>query len=102
MLIIAYSSGQLCNRLFHFGNFIANAVEHKYALINLGFDEYCCLFPATRLNSFEGYKISVQRIRFGLRRAAFLAARLIGRTLPVSPLHEIIQVDDDEYFDLGS
>ena len=102
MVIIANSPGRLCNRLFLFGHFIANAVEHKYDLINLDFNEYCCCFPATRLNTFESYKVSVQRSPFGLRRAAFFAGRLIGRTLPVSPLHEIMQVDDDEFFDLGS
>jgi hypothetical protein len=103
MIIIAYKPGQLCNRLFYFGHFIAKAVEHDVALINLGFKEYSSLFPATRSNSFEGHKISV-RPPFGLLRYRVVnfVARLIGRLLPASPLHEIIKCDLDEPLDIGS
>lgn len=43
-IIACSKEGQLCNRLFHFSHFIANALENKLELHYLFFDEYLRYF----------------------------------------------------------
>src|SRR5690625_6104163 len=59
MVIIQTKSGRLANRLHIFSWFIANSIEHGYALANPTFDEYCRYFPSTRENDFGDLPISV-------------------------------------------
>jgi hypothetical protein len=59
MVIINYKGGQLANRIYAFGHFIANSMEHGYSLYNPEFDEYVPYFEATSKNYFEGHPISV-------------------------------------------
>jgi len=40
MVIIVTPQGQLANRLFHAGQFIANAIDYHYRLFHLSFEEY--------------------------------------------------------------
>lgn len=61
MVIINSQTAQLANRLWHFSGFIANSIEHKYKLINIGFFRYCPFFEATKNNYFKGHPISITR-----------------------------------------
>ncbi len=47
MIVIARSFGQLGNRLFLYGHFIAAAAEYGVTLANPCFAEYAHLFPST-------------------------------------------------------
>ena len=49
MLIIGNRSGQLCNQLLIFSNFIANAIEHQYTIYNPTF-EYSGYFEGIQGN----------------------------------------------------
>lgn len=66
MIIVSSKEGQLCNRLFHFSSFIANAIEYKYKLAYPCFDEYEQFFIATSGNNFQGYPISVNILNGGV------------------------------------
>jgi len=66
MIIVSSKEGQLCNRLFHFSSFIANAIEYKYKLVYPCFDEYEPFFVATSTNDFQGYPISVNILKGGV------------------------------------
>jgi len=59
MVINNYKGGQLANRIYAFGHFIANSMEYGYPLFNPEFDEYVPYFEATSKNYFDGYPISV-------------------------------------------
>lgn len=100
MLIMGSKSGQLANRLFAFGHFIANAIEHGYALINPTLDEYCEFFPATRSNDFGTYRIGV-RLPGGLsfRRFQWIHRKL--RKYPIWPPVTITHHEEDRSFDLN-
>lgn len=60
MVIIANKVGQLCNRLFQFSYFIANAIENKYKVSNPCFDEYCKYFESTSMDVFFDFQISIR------------------------------------------
>ncbi len=66
MVIVNSKAGQLANRLIHFSHFMASSMEHGYRLIYPYFEEYESLFPATFLNRFNGYNISIRLSRFRL------------------------------------
>jgi len=57
MLIVVNKFGQLANRLFMFSHFIAGAVEYKYKLAYLGFQDYQHLFEGTEKSNFEGLEM---------------------------------------------
>src|SRR5690625_1819307 len=59
MVIIQTKSGRLANRLHIFSWFIANSIEHGYALANPTFDEHCRYFPGTRVYVFGDLPVSV-------------------------------------------
>ncbi len=61
MVIINSQTAQLANRLWHFSGFIANSIEYKYKLVNIGFFRYRPFFEATKTNDFNGYPISMTR-----------------------------------------
>ncbi len=44
MVLLYAKEGQLANRLWQASFFIANALEHRYFLLHLGFAEYCLYF----------------------------------------------------------
>ena len=54
-----YKGGQLANRIILFGHFIANSIEHNYALVNPEFDEFEPYFISTVSNHFGIYPISL-------------------------------------------
>lgn len=60
MVIVADRNGQLCNRLFHFSYFIANAIEYKYKLIYPCFEEYSGYFEKTDKNDFLNFPVKIR------------------------------------------
>jgi hypothetical protein len=60
LVIISDRVGQLCNRLFHFSYFIANAIEYGYKVKYPCFDEYCEFFESTLTNSFFDLPVSTK------------------------------------------
>lgn len=40
MVIIVSKEGQIANRLWHYSNFMVNAIAHNYSLVHLHFNEY--------------------------------------------------------------
>jgi hypothetical protein len=48
LVIIAHPSGQLCNRLWLYANFIGNSCEYGYNLANLAFYEYAEHFESLK------------------------------------------------------
>jgi hypothetical protein len=95
-------AGQLCNRIFAFGHFIGNALEHGHRLINPTFDEYCRHFPSTRLNDFGGKRIGV-RLPGGMTYDRFeRLANAVSRRSQTSVLHRILRLEEGETeFDLN-
>ncbi len=59
MVIINYKGGQLANRIVLFSHFIANSIEHNYALVNPEFDEFEPYFISTSTKHFDSYPIGV-------------------------------------------
>ena len=59
MVIMNYKGGQLANRIYLFSHFIANSIEHNYALVNPEFDEFEPYFISTRNNDFGSYPIGI-------------------------------------------
>ncbi len=57
MVILLARNGQLCNRLFIISAFVANSLEHGYALVSDSFDDY--------LDRFEG--INDAGLRYNIR-----------------------------------
>ncbi|MEA4826443.1 hypothetical protein SDC9_14611 [bioreactor metagenome] len=55
MIILGYRTGQLGNRLFVYAYFIANAMAHKYKVLNPSFDEYGRYFKYLSRNNIVGY-----------------------------------------------
>ena len=89
MVIIAFKSGRLANRLFAFSHFIANAIEYNYRLLNPTFYEYCKYFSSTRSDDFGGYQIAVKPYLYPLLRV--LVPRLIRRCKN-SALHHFFEI----------
>ena len=91
MLIIGNKCGQLCNRLFLFSHFIANAIEHDYPLINPNFGEYSKYFSATNDNNFGKYKIEIRYKHFNdtFEKLGRFLIPTVGRLLKSSPFHSI-------------
>lgn len=90
MVIIQTKTGQLANRLFLFGHFIASSIEYGYRLWNPAFEEYERYFPAVRQNDFGHYPISVRRklgLPFPLMK---VTAGILSRLLPASLWHEVV------------
>ncbi len=115
MIFFSHKCGQLGNRLFVFGHFIANAAEHKGKISNLSFDEYAkhfettskdvlCRYPAVnsiwRSDKLRSFLLLINRVTLKLlRRIKFLH----------SPLHSVVvaempefQFGDDRYFELSN
>ena len=108
MIVIARSYGQLGNRLFLYGHFIAAAAEYGVTLANPCFAEYAHLFPSTANDLWCRYPVepnsgpppSLRRRKF-VSKSVYLAARGLsiaglGRT-PV----RVIRIRGEETCDLG-
>jgi Glycosyl transferase family 11 len=73
-ILIAERAGQLGNRLFHFGHFVAFAHEHRFRVVHLCFGEYAELFEGTRRDLLcrypPGGRLRAGRLRHALSRTA--------------------------------
>lgn len=108
MIVIARSYGQLGNRLFLYGHFIAAAAEYGVKLANPCFAEYAHLFPATAHDPWCRYpvepaagRIPSLRSRQLLAKSVYLAARglsLVG--LGGGPIR-VLRIKGDQSVDLG-
>ncbi|WP_162303679.1 hypothetical protein [Hymenobacter sediminis] len=104
--------GQLGNRLFLFSHFVANAVEHGYALANPSFNGYARYFEATSTGDFDGLPIRLNGFRrpffdsvFELvqRPPVFDYVQRCYRRLPLPANHpKLLYLHDDDSFDLNN
>jgi len=110
MIIIARNYGQLGNRLFLYGQFLAAAKEYGVELANPSFAEYADLFPATASSFWCRYPIATHesstRPRFWQRRALSKTVYLGTKALSLAglskyPFH-VIKIRGEETYDLGS
>ena len=101
-LVIGTKSGKLCNRLFAFSHFIANAIEYGYELYNPNFDEYCSYFKSTSRDDFGDYPITVKDKKFNFfRRLKPTSSMPIwAKFLDLSPFYKILATK--EKYDLRS
>lgn len=108
MIIIARNFGQLGNRLFLYGHFIAAAAEYGVKVANPCFAEYAHLFPATSHDLWCRYPVEPVvgeppslRSRKWLSKAVYLAARGLSLTgLGRAPIR-VIRIKGEQRFDLG-
>ncbi|MDA7936839.1 hypothetical protein N9B79_00530 [bacterium] len=108
MIIIARNYGQLGNRLFLYGHFIAAAEEYGIELANPNFSEYAHLFPATASNLWCRYP-NLRTVCSSPRpwqRAALSKAVYAGtKTLSIAGLNQypfrVIRIRGEETCDLG-
>jgi len=104
MIIIGRKCGQLANRLISFSNFIGNAIEHGYSLVNPCFREYRDYFESTASNRFGDYPIWVKR--HGLHRLDWaLHTKVVNpvlRTLRRLHTLDAVLLQTEEFCDLGS
>jgi hypothetical protein len=109
MIVIARSYGQLGNRLFLYGHFLAAAAEYGVELANPCFAEYAHLFPATAGDLWCRYPVATVagpppsvRARKWLSRGVYTAARglsiLGGGLSPVC----VLRIKGEQSYDLGS
>lgn len=88
LVVIAYPSGRLCNRLWLFANFIGNSLEYDYELANIACGEYARYFEYLKEDLFCRYpprpgRISgtfVRRLVFELVRWPLRAFSIMGVT----------------------
>jgi hypothetical protein len=97
MVIMNYKGGRLANRIYLFGHFIANAIEHQYALYNPEFDEYCPYFEATANNRFDNHRISIRIFKFHLADRIFsrlfrLWADITHRFFTTTPFYVLYRI----------
>ena len=113
MVIINSQTAQLANRLWHFSGFIANSIEHKYELVNIGFFRYRSFFEATSNNDFKGYPISITRTHIPyldyfysnlFKNWASFTYRKFGRTPTLYKFYQTTFTTDKEeiIFDLNN
>jgi Glycosyl transferase family 11 len=97
-LVIGSKSGQMCNRLFAFSHFIANAIEYGYELHNPNFDDYCSYFKSTARDDFGSYPITVRDNEFSFFRRRKPADRIPvwANCLYLSPYHKVL-ASEEEY-----
>ena len=79
MIVIVQPAGQLGNRLILFAHLIAFAREHRLKLVNLAFEEYAPLFPATQADLFCRYPPTRSLLRPNPKRRHWL--RRLGMRL---------------------
>ena len=112
MVINNYKGGQLANRIFAFGHFIANSLEYGYTLYNPEFDEYVRYFEAPSKNYFDGHPISVTLFKSHFADRAFsrlfrlwadITHKLFTRT-PFYILYRLFKTNDKKNinFDLNN
>lgn len=81
MIIMSFKYGQLGNRLFLYTNFIANALEYNYKIINYSFDEYSKYFKLSFNNKKYNKKIITKKYRLinriAIKLTNFLAKKNI-------------------------
>lgn len=65
MIINNYRPGQLCNRLWHFSSFAANAMEHGYKLIYPALEDYEEYFEGITAPNLNKYNISLRYSKIG-------------------------------------
>lgn len=108
MIIIARNYGQLGNRLFLYGHFIAAAEEYGIELANPSFAEYAHLFPATASNLWCRYPYlrtgcSTPRTwqRVALSKAIYTGTRALSLTRLNQYPFRVIRIRGEETCDLG-
>lgn len=108
MVIMIRSVGQLGNKLFTFGHFIANAIENNYTLVNPCFEEYSKYFETTSKDDFGGYPITVNQAKYNISssvtklfyyKSVFFPLKWISSKLP---LNTKLIVDRSPFFDLNT
>ena len=109
MIIIARNYGQLGNRLFLYGQFLAAAREYSVELANPSFAEYAHLFPSTESDLWCRYPVSTKpptaNPKTWQRRSLAKAVYLGTKTLSLAGLRQypfhVIRIRGEESFDLG-
>ena len=112
VVIITDRYGRLGNRLIRYSHFIANAAEHDYYVINFPFGEYAnyfregnvlqsCIYPSR--NQLITNHILFEKIFVKVIYKFFKLLRnyLIKLNLTNSKFHTIIQLNDDEQYELN-
>jgi hypothetical protein len=113
MIFFSHKCGQLGNRLFVFGHFIANAAEYNGSISNLSFDEYSKHFETTSQDALVRYPAVKSMFRSDWLRSFLLFINRVTLKLlrkfrfNSSPFHSIItaempeyQFGNDRYFEL--
>ena len=102
MVVISQKPGQLCNRLFVFAHFAANALEHGYAVLDPALDEYADLingpsrqllirFPASPHRPvFSG--AFATRVRRVFRKLLYRVANKASRIAQTRPFRRLSKV----------
>jgi hypothetical protein len=70
MLVIAATSGQLCNRLFQFAHFMAFCQKRNLRIVNLAFTDYAQYFDATDKKLLISFPLSNCTVRYSYLRTA--------------------------------
>ncbi len=102
MVVISQKPGQLCNRLFVFAHFAANALEHGYAVLDPALDEYADLingpsrqllirFPASPHRPVF-YGAFATRVRRLFRKLLYRVANKASRMARARPFCNFSQV----------
>ncbi|HLR89779.1 MAG TPA: alpha-1,2-fucosyltransferase [Balneolaceae bacterium] len=102
MVIIQTKSGRLANRLHIFSWFIANSIEHGYALANPTFDEYCRYFPSTRENDFGDLPISVIAPLNLPYKVFFPVTSILKRIKPSGKRYEFVRSEKSPSLNLNN
>lgn len=79
LVILAYKTGQLGNRLFHYAHWLANAWEYGYTLYNPSFDEYGMYFSRESMYEREKGPLSL----WWIRQVILLLARVVFKCMAV-------------------
>jgi hypothetical protein len=99
MVIISDRNGQLCNRLFHFSYFIANAIEYHYKVSYPCFDEYCEFFESTSANNFFDLQVSTKITPFRIIDKAIL--KYLKKYPPLLPRLCVLDIrNQNDIYDL--
>jgi len=102
MIVVANESGQLGNRLFHFGHLIGFAEEHGVPVANPAFYRYSAYFQATSRDLLCRFPASVWSMsspyalqRF-CHRAISVYSTIIGRLNLLPSLQRVVSINYEE------